>query len=83
MFSLLGFCYSVHTDVALCELSIVWSVIQIRVAGPGSILPLTPAPLVEDGSRVGQAVVGDAGFEGRAVMPLDLQPVSDSAVLTG
>lgn len=51
---------------------------------PGwSLLLIRAAPLVEDNSRVGQAVVGSGRFKGRAVMPLDLQPVSDSAALTG
>lgn len=49
---------------------------------PGVILLLT-LPLVKDSSRVGQAVVGSGRFDGRAVMPLDLQLVSDPAVLTG
>lgn len=39
-------------------------------------------PLVEDSSRVGQAVTGSGRFQRRAVLPLDLQPVSASAVLT-
>lgn len=84
VFFLLGICFSVHVDIALCVIFIVWSVVQIRVVSPGwSLLLIHAAPLVEDNSRVGQAVVGSGRFKGRAVMPLDLQPVSDSAALTG